>query len=163
MALRRRTRSTQRARRAAEWYDAHIDYTAAASTQTAIDLGTLIAADEKKGMTVVRMLMDLSYRMSAVGTAIILDEGIAMVHNDAFVAGALPDPNDTDEQAGWLWRKRTRVQSEAITVSRQGTVLDLRSKRKFPSEDHVLLYISNTDSGGGINVDGMIRGLYLKS
>jgi len=88
-----------------------------------IDLSILIANDERKGMTVVRTLVDFDVIPSAAGAAGNLSGGIVLVDGDAFAAAAMPDPDEAQDQPGWLWRfhkgifsSGTKMESPVFTL-----------------------------------------------
>ena len=153
-------------RRAVEWFDTFINETTSSGTQDNQDLTSGIVADERKGMTLVRTIIDLTCLLSAVGTGGLVHMGIFELQSDAAGALALPDVNDSDE-AGWIWRVGPRVISATNLndVSMNSRfIADLRGQRKLTSEDHGLHFIFNAGTlTSDVNTDGLIRLLFKKA
>ena len=167
MTMRRRARRSIRgARRAAEWGDKLLNFSVGTGGQATQTLLPGIPDDEFKGMTVVRNIIEISAHLSVAGTGGVLFLGIIMMSLEAISAGIFPDADDEQDQPGWLWRTGKSVFTSDSTDHAQGTFFsyDIRSKRKFPSEDHRLVLIADMQSGGNnVNIDGAIRTLVLKS
>ena len=169
MTMRRRARGfrrgVRRARRAVEWFDSLINETVTTSQQTD-DLSANIPSDEKKGMTIIRLLIDLVCAAAATGTGNVIAMGIAMVENDAVAAAAFPDPGAETDQPGWLWREVFSVYTSTLNDRAQSVpiVRDIRARRRFPARQTSLYLIIDTVSGStSINIDGSIRVLVAKS
>ena len=165
MARRYRRRSTGGPKRQAVWFDTIVDFTLAGNGTTLVSLDSNIIQAVKKGLTVVRTIIDLTVQPQGTGTGGTLSAGIAMYHGDAVAAGATPDPEDPNEQGGYLWRWAGSAYVSVLNDRSQATklVYDIKAKRKFPSEDHELIFIFNQDVGAFThNVDGLIRVLCLK-
>ena len=164
----RRTRGRRRGpRRQAEWFDTFINETTASGQQDVQDLSSPIAQDEKKGMTIVRIIIDLTTLLVTAGTGGLLSYGIALVSNEAAAAIAYPDADDEDDMGrGWLWRARRVVSASNLNdVSMNSRlVYDIRAKRRFSSEDDGLYFIMDAGTlSSDVNTDGLIRVLALKS
>ena len=124
----------------------------------------IISQGDKKGMTLVRMILELNLSAAGTGTGALLHAGIFLLHGDAKTAGVYADPEDQAEQAGYLWRWTGTCFTSAVNDRSQQTQIkaDLKSRRKYPSEDHELvLYMKATSSSITVNVDGLIRTLWL--
>jgi len=88
-----------------------------------------------------------------------------MVGSDALAAGALPDPADDADRAAWAWRWNRPVFTSTVNDQSQAVriVEDLRSKRRFVSEENDLVLLLETGGGASVlNVDGIIRSLFLE-
>ena len=101
---RRYSRTPKTGRRQPVWFDRIIDFTLAGNGTILKNLDSNIVQSVKKGLTVVRILMDLMIMPQGTGTGGTLSAGIAMMHGDAKSAGANADPAEEDEAAGYLWR-----------------------------------------------------------
>ena len=89
--------------------------------------------------------------------------GIFMIHGDSRGAAVFPDPNDENEHASYVWRWQGSVFTSVVNDRSQAVhlQLDLRSQRKYPSEDHELVFlIESSVSAITVNVDGLIRTLW---
>ena len=154
-------------RRAREWADITVDSTLTVGTQTAIHLSSAILDDEKKGATVVRVIIDLEAVALTVGVGSVIALGLLMLDAEARAAGVGPDPQDDNDQPGWMWRTRKLVFLSALNDRSQTTkiFMDVRSMRKFPGPDVDLAMVWAVVSGGSsqVNLDGLIRVLWLKS
>ncbi len=159
--------SPQRPRRGVYWEDTIIDQTLGANSQFGQSLDAGIPEDEKKGVTVTRILLEIDVVAVTAGTGGIFSAGIAIVQDDASAALSFPDPDSVGDDPGWLWR-----------VARQGVFnndpndfsqarhykLDLRAQRKYVGEDYSLMLIGMNLAGvaSSLNVDGSLRVLYKR-
>ena len=149
------------------WEDTKIDKTVTGGNSTDDTLVLGIPEDEIKGMTLTRLLMDLTIVAVTAGTGSIYAGGIFMAEGDAFAAAALPDPQEVGDDAGWVWRvagipvfnNDPNDRAQALRY-----VLDLRAQRKFIGEDYVLV-IRNHNEGGAsaLNMNGFIRCLFKRA
>ena len=124
-----------------------------------------VAADELKGMTLVRTLIDVDVNGTLSGAAGMLAAGMTLIHSDAFAAGAFPDPEDEVDQPGWAWRTFRAFAGVAATESYTPTRIreDIRSKRKIVGDDQDMIIIwSNRSTTTAVDIDGIVRGLWLK-
>ena len=152
-------------RRASEWEDTQINETVDADQQFS-NLTTSMADDLKKGLTLVRTIIDLTVAQTVAGTGANMAMGIYLAGTDAISALVFADPASSGEQPGWVWRKNvSSVTSLANDASQFVHVFaDLKAKRRFPGEDYdmVLVLDGLGSAGSPINIDGMIRQLWLK-
>ena len=142
-----------------------MDSTVAASGQNLIDLTTEITAVEKKGLTVVRQIVDLTVSALTAGTGGRFFSAMMVMESDAFAAGAAPDLEVQGEDPGFLWRRVDTVFTDVLNVRANSTLirLDNRGMRKLPGEDVVLvLVLRQLASGISMNVDGLIRTLWMR-
>ena len=117
-------------------------------------------------MTVVRTIISLTLAASASGAAGTLSGGIVKVDGDAFAAAAMPDPDQAQDQPGWLWRFHEGVFSSGANARADAVLLkeDLKGRRKLISESDILALTMNKDATvATVNVDGLIRTLWLRS
>jgi len=138
------------------------------------DLQTLVGGlseDERRGMTVVRTLIDLWLTptiSSGVVGSMTMNLGIGVCNAQAFAAGSasLPSPSINSERPprGWIWRAGIAIMDDATTVPTHSRVTaDVRSKRKV---DAGVLYIHmdailRTGTPFNVKTTGLIRTLYL--
>ena len=168
-----RTRNTRgrrgpaRRKRAAEWFDTNfLDLQLASNTNTGTSLTVNIEDDEKKGLTIVRLIINLSYRTTTVGVGQRIAVGVCLLNDDAVAAAAIPDPETDDEKAGWMFRDGLHVINNAAAdgASMGHIKVDIRSARKFPDEDFDMFIIQETGPAAtNVQVNGIIRLLALKS
>jgi len=110
----------------------------------------------RKGLTVIRIFGTLSVIPGVAGTQSEFHAGIAMMEEDAALAGAFPDPA-TDANFGWLWWQRGAPQED---IANRYNV-DVRSQRKFPNGDSRLyMIVENDDSVQNMTVTFGLRVLY---
>ena len=153
-------------RRASEWFERDVDLTIASGGQQSVTISANVTDAQKKGMTIVRLLIQLSAVLIAAGTGGQLFMGLVMVTTDAIAAAVLPDVDVATEKVGWLWRAQRIVSTTAPNDSSQFGIfeVDIRSRRKFAGEDMDLELVVNLPaSSGNMNVDGWIRMLCLKA
>ena len=155
-------------RRGVFWDDTVIDKTLAAGNQTTDSLMQGVPEDERKGITLTRLIIELWLNCLTVGTGITYAAGIYVVEDDAFAAGAMAEPGDVADDAGWVWRVLqipvfTAEVNDFSQVTHVGP-LDLRAQRKLPGEDYSLVLIQQHTSGtASFNMNGYIRSLYKRA
>ena len=126
-----------------------------------------IPEDEIKGITLTRLLMDLTLTAPSAGSGSTYAGGIYVCEEDAFAAAAVADPGETGDDAAWVWRVAqipvfTGTNNDHSQSNRY--VLDLRAQRKFLGEDYVLILNQTNMSGASnINIDGIIRCLFKRA
>ena len=113
--------------------------------------------DEVKGATVTRVILDLVYDISGVGTIDSLGIGLVVLNTDAIAVSAFPDPEDTFDQPGWLWRTVHEVFQTDNPKFRQH--LDLRAQRKFGGEESNLVLLMKNAGVNTISIHGFARTL----
>ena len=154
-------------RRGVFWDDTMVDTTLANNGVSLPNLDGGIPEDEIKGLTVTRILLDLWCQAVTVNTSGLLSFGIYVVENDALSAGAVAEPQDSVDDAGWMFRLARQAwgssnlfdHAQALHV-----VADLRAQRKYPGEDYTLLgQWVNHEASGSVNVDGIVRTLYKRA
>ncbi len=131
-----------------------------------LDLG--VPSDEKKGLTLVRTIIEMSYIAVTAGTGSSVHAGIYLVEDDALSAGAFAEPGDSGDDAGWVWRLMNKpVYTSVSNDSSQQTLIkaDIRAMRKYPGEDYSMAMIIEVPAGGNstINTNGMVRMLFKRA
>ena len=163
---RRRTsaRASRGPRRAVRWIDTIVNLTnAGVGAQNVTSLLTNLRDQERKGATLLRMIIDLWLVAQTVGTGSLISLGTIQVTDDAVAAGSVPDPADTADEAAWRWRTHmptfTAVLNEQQSTAR--VQVDLRGKMTLRAVDNDFILV--TDSGASatdVNIDGIIRCLF---
>jgi len=151
-------------RRKTRWVDEEIDMTFTSTIQLNQDLTANIIDSDKPGMTLIRMIGYLQFVMVVQSTGGILSMGITPANQDALAAGALPDAEVDVDQPGWLWRAQRNVflnQSAAGMQDQVNVEFDLRSRRKLTSTGDNIVFVATYVGLNNVNLDGMIRSLYL--
>ena len=155
-------------RRGLFWNDTLIDKTLAVgnTTQDSLDLG--IPEDEKKGMTLTRLLIDITVVPISIGTGTLYHAGIYLCEDDAFGAGAIADAGQVGDDAGWIWRVLGVPVYLSVAndyVQRLRWQADIRAQRKYPGEDYTIILTQENDSSGltNINTDGFVRALFKRA
>ena len=152
------------------WNDTVINQDLANNVRVDTDLMANATDAQKRGYMAVRILLHLWYTpvagVSADGTQRIL-QGIQLASEDAFAAGAVPDPNAPGEFpiGGWMYR-------DVVVIAAGGAVqftnppvevkADLRSQRKLDRAELIFSFENNAGSGTtfGVSVQGLIRVFY---
>ncbi len=158
------------ARRTTAWEDTFVAQSLANNARLDQDLLVNVSDADKRGMTVVRILVHL-YFTSTAGTPVDgiqkLSMGIQLSSEDAFAANAVPDPNNVTEYpiGGWLYRDVVVVAEAAsgIHINPPAEIrLDLRSQRKLDRSEMMYSVENNALGGTNFSVDanGFIRVLY---
>jgi len=154
-------------KRQTEWFDFILEQNGlAANAQLGLRLDNSLAVTEKKGITLVRTIIDINVQAGTTGANLELFLGISLISEDSFVAASLPDPLDDDEQAGWLYRKTVGLAASVLFDHSQTVqvVADIHAMRKYPGEDFLLcLTLERDAAAGSLNVFGQVRLLYKKT
>ncbi len=106
MTTRRRRsapRSARAPRRATEWFDVIINMGTPVGGQDTINLSAAVLQDERKGMTLVRTILELDFLAITAGTGSLVSAGICMWPIEASSAGAFPDADQADYNPAWVW------------------------------------------------------------
>ena len=139
-------------------------------TQAPVLLAENVADPEKRGCTIVRMLIGIQIMPSnpntANGTQRVMI-GVGVTSDDAFSAGALPDlETDADFPVqGWMYRD-SFVVVDIASGGNPGMVVriekDIRAQRKIDRSTPFLVLRTNTIQGSTIGVmySGIVRILY---
>ncbi len=151
-------------RRSTEWFDTILNTALAVFSQLVTNLSNSHGAGQRANATLVRTLIDLEVTLQAAGTGLVLHSGIYLAESDSIAAGAVSDPDDTDEEPGWVWRNVAPVFTSVTSDRAQTTRLqfDIKARRRFPGEDYSLILVMNTSAGSGsVNIDGLVRTLIM--
>ena len=139
----------------------------ASGGQTNFNLSSDLAAGDRRGATLTRMLLNIHLRNDTVNVTKVLDYGVVWINADAATAGAFPDPISESEQADWLLRDRMVISSGPNTF--EGGHLttqrhDNRSQRICRAETDQLHMVMDLDSvfAGGVFITFICRILVLK-
>ena len=134
------------------WTDTTVDNdTVAANATDTRDLSADLSIADKRGCTVVRILVRVTMRPALIDTGQLLTYGITMSHEDV---ADQPDPHTAADQPGWLLRDHCRViMSDLEDGSQiQTRAYDLRASRKFRGPSQRLMWIIRNNAGGGTAV-----------
>ena len=130
------------------------------------DLTSELGTAEKKGLTIVRLIIDIAAVLISAGTGGRLTIGICVVNDDALASLVLPDATNEADKPGWLYRTRRSVfTSDPNDLAQQAHFKeDLRSKRTFRgASDNLVMVLDLGTSNASVNVDGWIRVLAMKA
>ena len=139
-------------------------------TTVAIRLMNNVADAEKRGCTVVRMIMGVDLLAEPPGVVSSTQRftmGVGMISDDAFAGSVFPDP-DTDSDFpvnGWMHRSVHSIRDELLATGVIATVRvdrDIRSQRKV-ERSTLALFVQNTNTegaGNSIRITGLVRVLY---
>ena len=157
-------------RRLTAWDDTFFDLVVASGATSSVALVNNVADPEKRGCTLVRMILDFEFIASAPGVfsgVQRVSAGIMVVSDDAFVGNVMPNPEDASDYpvGGWLWRTQKQVRDETNAtgpVPRIGMEKDLRAMRKLDRAQLVLTVHNESVEGSSFTVGfvGLIRCLY---
>ena len=153
-------------RRGTFWVDHIINQTIANGGTFNDGLDGAIDADEKKGLTLTRTIVEVHAMPVATGAGGNLHLAVFLCEQDAFAAGAVPDVEDENEEPGWVWRSMQPVFTSVVNDRAQITRFhaDLSSQRKYPGEDYSLIMVgSSPSSTSTFNVDGLVRMLFKRA
>jgi len=158
-------------RRRTQWIDTNVNVNVsegAAGVPADLD-GNLSVADSQ-GLTLTRMIIDLSTSSATVAGAWGIQRlaiGMGMASREAFTASVLPSPESpTEEPArGWVWRTNVLVGQNGTGGAVLGPriMADVRAQRRLDS-GRFFIKLNNTDilgTGFDVRVVGMIRSLFL--
>ena len=159
-------------RRLTAWDDEFHNFSLGNASFTQINLTTQVIDPEKRGYTLVRMIMDIYLFASPPGTVSgrqLMSLGVAVVSDDAFASGAagLPDPDSEEDYpvGGWVWRTRLPVFDETLGAGIVQPVhieKDLRAMRKLDRSTLALLVRNDVGEGTtfAVQIIGLTRTLY---
>ncbi len=155
-------------RRAVFWDDTMVDTTLVNNGVVNIALDGGVPEDELKGLTAVRVIIRLSVQAAVASTSGLVSMGIYVVEGDALSAGALAEPQDSVDDAGWMFRLARQIWSSGADSQDASQFMrireDIRSMRKYPGEDYQLtLTVVNHEAAGSMNMDGIVRTLFKRA
>ena len=124
-------------------------------------------ADEVKGATLVRSIIDITMGAVSAGTGTPCAIAMYMIDNEALAAGALADLFQDDDDPGYIWKINQIPVFTNDTNSGQAAVRyqrDIRAMRKFPGEDYSIVMVFETSGGASnVNFDGFVRMLFKRA
>ena len=140
------------------------------ATQAPVLLAENVADPEKRGCTIVRMLIGMQFfpaSPNAVNGVQRVMIGVGVTSDDAFSAGALPDlETDADFPVqGWMYRDSFNL-ADIASGGNPGLILrvekDIRAQRKIDRSTPFLVVRTNQVQGTAFAVieSGIIRILY---
>ncbi len=152
-------------RRKTTWDQTTVGFTMAAGVvQTVLDISHLtIATFVSSGGTILRMIGELKVETSgAAADHVDLDVGVAVVTVDAFLAGAVPDPNGDATYDWYYWNHLdTHLPGNAAPAMNQGAMTwDIRTARRLRAEQRLVLIIDKSASTAILNLSLGMRGLW---
>jgi len=155
--------------RQTDWIDTVTSLAPASDNQANVSLISGLAPSNMRGTTLIRTIIRLGISSATVAGAWgvqTLDMGIGITSQEAFAAGALPDPNVAGDRPprGWVWRDRVVVAQNGDAGPIVSHVrADIRASRKV--ENGELFFIVWNTAGEGtsftVNVRILIRALIL--
>jgi len=151
-------------RRTSKWVDFFVNETITTGSQQVADLTGLVEDQERKGMTLVRIIAKLTYLMIAAGTGGKIHNAILFLAQDAVNSLVFPDVDDVGEQVGWLWRNQTIHALSAANKHDEAVVetYDLHPRRTLLGNDMAIVLLWDAESlTASVNVDGLLRMLFL--
>jgi len=166
MAGSRRSRSSGRSSKSRyRWFDSLLENGALSATG-GTQLGSVMfnsTVAVENGLSLVRIVGDMYFSLtgSETGTYVVTS-GLAVVHDDAVAALALPDPR-TDTR--FLWMNQMVMDISTFTGGGSPTTqlihIDSKSRRRIREEDQILMIHEIQASGnpGVMRVDFNLRTL----
>ena len=135
--------------------------------QISLDLTAGVAQDEKKGMSVVRLIADLTATLITAGTGGLVSMGVCLISGEAATAASLPEPTDVDQEASWMWKVMNRLVASSSVNDRATWTpffIDTHVRRRIRFEEQQLRWIAGQVGGtDNITINGHIRVLMQKS
>ena len=152
-------------RRGTTWIDTVVDTDIVTAGEDVVDLMGSFDVDERRGMTITRILLCLyiiANSHGAVDGVQTLDMGIGVASQEAFAAGILSNPNVATEfpLRGWLYRCRHVVIDDSTPGYPSPVVKeDLHAMRKLDTGQAFMVLVNTANQGTTftISVIGTIR------
>ena len=159
-----------RARRRSQWVDTILDRDL--TVVAANDFFSLFATElpvDHRNWTLTRMILCYTITPtphSASNSASFAHLGIGLAEGDAFVAGALPDPETTQDTPirNWIYRcSHISLDKTTGALTPMTHNKDLRTRRRIENGTVFLSWTNIADTGGGhtLALRGIVRALYL--
>ena len=146
-----RRRRSSGPKRMPVWFDNIVDQTLAGNGTLIFNLDNNIVQSVKKGLTIVRIIIDLLVMAQGTGTGGTLSAGICMVHGDARVGAAVPNPEDSLGEHD-LRRPRTirlQLTSETYHLHNKATpLLFFRLPTPNPAPEYHISRLASTQIKG---------------
>ncbi len=148
-------------RRAVQWVDTidRVNILPGSTTQTANLIGDETGLN-RKGHTITRIVMNLTLRANFVDLRYDVSWGLTLVNSDAAAATAFPNPEDEDDQPGWLLRDVATLQTSDVDDGSQFLRMnyDIRAERLFRNQQQSLYFIiDQAASGNNLGWDLLTR------
>ena len=157
-------------RRLTSWDDTLFNNNLVDENQDIQELMTNVSDSEKRGCTLIRMLVHMQYLAGIPGVVSgvsLVTFGVALVSDDAFTASIVPDTEQATDfpVLGWVFRDRVSVVDETLATGPIAPVdvrLDLRAQRKLDRSSLVWIAIAQGRDGTAFIVQqtGIVRCLY---
>ena len=171
MVTRRRSTTMIRGpRRQTSWDDQLFNFDTASGSRVDFLLVQNVSDTESRGLTLARMILGFTFLPSVPGVASgsqAISIGVALASDDAFAAGALPEPQVESDfpVGGWLYRSQYIVVDETLATGFPLPVridVDLSVQRKLDRASLYCTMINDPIEGTAFNVRmiGLIRSLY---
>ena len=155
------------------WVDKLISEDTVSGTQDSDDLLATPSQFDKFGLTLVRTILQLTFRPTTLFAAVGLqayDVAMALLEQDAASANVFPDMSFADDSPGrgWIYRNRVMVEDHttagAIVPTSQRLFADLKGMRKINDMELFLLFENNSAQGTSFTVhaEGLVRMVYLR-
>ena len=154
------------ARRNREWFTKQLEFESlAALTQSGTQLCSGLQDSDRKGATLVRLILRLSFRSNSSNSDGELAFGIGFMNADAFAAGAFPDPNAADiPENQWLIQEPRLAHLWVTQATFRHMMYDLRAMRKMRTQDdRCVLVLNNLSSTSTLDLHIGVRMLFLRS
>ena len=158
-------------RRTTAWDDEFVSLSLANATAGNQLLVQNVADPEKRGCTLVRMIVGIDVMVNQPGTVSgkqLITVGIGLVSDDAFSAGVFPENNVADDfpVGGWIYRAQRIIWDETlgsgVGVDKVRFEADLRAQRKLARSSVFLQVHNGAHEGSTFSVfaTGLVRALY---
>jgi len=105
---------------------------------------------QRRGMTAVRLIYDLSFITTLAGTESFGSFMVTPLSVDADVAGVHPDPEQGEQDAAWVWAPFHERQVNRDTVHIRG---DLRTARRILGIDYTLEFVLDVAASAATGID----------
>ena len=135
------------------WFDSASQANSLASGATeSFDLVVDMSDIERRGCTIMRIILTLHARALTVGLQDYLRYGIAVLNENVTV---MPQPELTTDIPGWLLRDMRVVGTSSLNDTSQMVTVnyDLHAQRKFRGQDEGLKFILMNNPGGGSAIE----------
>ena len=150
------------------WVDTIVDENAATAGQATKSLLGILGQVDTRGTTLIRTIVSLGLWSNTTAGAWGVqrcDIGIGITSQEAFSAGAFPDPKAaTDEPPrGWVYRTSKLVTQNGVGTQIVFEVMaDIRGARKIENGELFLIMDNTAESGTTftVNLQGLVRILY---
>ena len=151
-------------RRTTKWHTIiNPDTSLTAGSQVGLDLSAGLEQANRRGSTVVRLILDLHLRPGTLSHLYSLSWGVIVMNLDAVAASAFSDPEAEGDDADWLIRGRSVFESSNLSDSTQwGRVThDVRSARVMRSAQSQLVLVMH--NGGPSTMTHLVftRALFM--